>query len=152
MSFHFSLDAVLRLRQSLEHQQELRLRAANQQIAKLRHLIDLVDHRGEQMRSQAARQMSDGATAAELRFGLLCQAELAKQRNVLAQEYLRVQKIRDEQQRLFEHVRRQREMVETLRERRFRDYQKDLARRKQRDLDEMFLLRSAHERLAKLNS
>ena len=33
MAFHFSLEAVLRLRQGMERQQELRLRAVHQQVA-----------------------------------------------------------------------------------------------------------------------
>ena len=40
MAFHFPLQAVYQFRKSLEHQQELRLRAANQQVAKVHHLLE----------------------------------------------------------------------------------------------------------------
>ena len=51
MPFHFPLQAVLHYRQSVEHQQELRLRAANQQVVRVQHLIEQTDLRRKELRS-----------------------------------------------------------------------------------------------------
>jgi flagellar export protein FliJ len=148
MPFRFPLEAILHLRRSLEHQQESRLHAANQQVARVRHLIDGVDHRLQEMRVQAAQQLSEGVTAAEIRFSLLSEIALGHQRLVLQQELLRVQALRDEQQKIYQKVRRERETFEIVREDQLREYQREAARREQRQLDDSFLLRETYLRLA----
>ena len=78
MAFHFPLEAVLHFRKSLEHQQELRLRAANQHVARVHHLIEQMDLRRQQLHSTQTQELSSGTTVAEMRFGLLCEAELLR--------------------------------------------------------------------------
>jgi flagellar export protein FliJ len=146
MPFHFPLEAVLHFRQSVEHQQELRLRAANQQVARGRHLLEQLDARITDTRSEQARQLSTGTTAAELRFGLLCEASLQRQSQELLRELLRVENLRDQQQKIFQQARRERETFESLRDRQLEQYRRDAARREQRQLDDLFLQRQAYLR------
>jgi len=146
MPFRFPLEAVFHFRKSLEHQQELRLRAANQQVLRVRHLIEQLDRRIEEAHAAQLQQLKAGTTAAEIRFGILGQAAFAHQRGELERELTHLQHLRDEQQKLFEHQRRQRETLEGLRDAQLRAYKREAARREQRNLDDLFLLQRFHSR------
>jgi flagellar export protein FliJ len=146
MAFHFSLEAVLHLRQSLEHQQELRLRAANQQVAKAKHLIEQIDAHLKQARASQLHQLSAGTTSAELIFDFSCESALLERRHSMQRELQRLQSLRDEQQRLFQRARRARETFENLRDHQIREYEREAARREQRQLDELFLIRQVYIR------
>jgi flagellar export protein FliJ len=146
MAFHFPLQAVLHFRQSVEHQRELRLRAANQQVARIQHLIEEVDVRRQELHSIEVKELASGITAAELRFGLLREAELLRHLRELDQQLERLQKLRDQQLEVFQQARRARETLEAVRDQQFRLYEKIAARREQRALDDRFLLRREYLR------
>lgn len=144
MPFHFPLQAVLHFRQSLEHQQELRLRAANQQVARVKRVLDQHGARVQELHANQRRDLLAGTTAAELRFAAMCESSLSHQRQELERELQRLQSLRDEQQRLFVNARRQRETLAGLRDGQQREHQRRAARREQRQLDDAFLLRRAY--------
>ncbi len=146
MAFHFPLQAVFHFRQSVEHQQELRLRTANQQVARIRHLLDQIDERIRQVRIRQSQELGVGTTSAEMRFTLGFEALLHQQRQEAERELLRWQNLRDHQQRIFQQARRERETFESLRNHQLREYQRNAARREQRQLDDLFLLRHAYLR------
>jgi flagellar export protein FliJ len=144
--FHFSLHAVLHFRESLERQQELRLRAANQQVARVRHLIEQLDARRQELHSAQTKTLSTGMTAVELQFELLCETELLRHRRELEQQLARLEQLRDQQREAFQQARRARETLEAVRDQQLRLYKKETARRQQRGLDELFLLRREYLR------
>jgi flagellar FliJ protein len=146
MPFHFPLQAVLHYRQSMEHQQELRLRAANQQVARAQHLIEQMDLQTKELRSMEMEELSSGTSAAELQFGLLREASLLRRRREFEQQLIRVQQLRDQQREIFQQARRAREMLESLRDQQLHLYKKDAARREQRSLDDLFLMRREYLR------
>jgi flagellar export protein FliJ len=146
MAFHFPLQAVLHLRQSMEHQQELRLRAANQQVARAQHMMEQMDLRRQELHSAQSHELSVGVTAAELRFMLLCQTELLRRRRELEQQLVRLQHLREQQREIFTKARRARETLESGRDRQLREYEKEALRREQRSLDDLFLLRREYLR------
>jgi flagellar export protein FliJ len=146
MAFHFPLEAVLHLRKSLEHQQELRLRAANQQVAKARHSIEQIDTHLKHVRASQSQRLAAGTTSAELIFNFSCESVLLEQRHSMQRELQRLQSLRDEQQRLFQRARRARETFESLRDRQLREYECAAARKEQRQLDELFLVRQVYLR------
>jgi flagellar export protein FliJ len=146
MAFRFPLEAVLHLRQSLEHQQELRLRAANQQVAKARHSIEQIDTHLKHVRASQSQRLVAGTTSAELLFNFSCESALLERRHPMQRELQRVQSLRDEQQRLFQRARRARETFESLRDRQLREYEREAARKEQRQLDELFLVRQVYLR------
>jgi flagellar export protein FliJ len=146
MPFRFPLEAVLHFRKSVEHQQELRLRAANQQVARARHLIEQLDHAIGQLRSRSSHDLSAGSTAAELRFTLLRESEFQHHRGNLERELVRLETLRDQQQKVLRQARRERETFDSLRDQQLHDYESNSARREQRELDELFLIRQAYVR------
>jgi flagellar export protein FliJ len=141
MPFRFPLEAVLHFRKGIEHQQELRLRAANQQVIRVRHAIEQLDGKAQQAHAAGARELAAGTTAAEIGFALATQALLGSQRQSLEQELARLEGLRNQQQRLYQQARRQRETFESLRSHQEREYERNEARREQRTLDDLFLLR-----------
>ena len=146
MPFHFPLQAVLNLRESVEHQQELRLRAADQQVARVRHLIEQMDARRQDLQRAQAQTLSVGMTAVELQFELLCDAELLRHRRELEQQLVRLEQQREQQREILQQARRARETLGAVRDQQVRRYQKEAARREQRSLDDLFLLRREYLR------
>ncbi len=146
MPFHFSLQPVLHLRQSLERQQELRLRAAHQRVARVRHLIEAAEQRHGELRAEQLNSLSSGTTAAELHFGLQCEAELDLHRKELDRQLAILQQACEKQRELLQQARRGREILESLRDQTLRLYEKQARRSEQRNLDDLFLLRREHLR------
>ncbi|MGA7694428.1 MAG: flagellar FliJ family protein [Candidatus Sulfotelmatobacter sp.] len=146
MAFHFPLHAVLHFRQSIEHQQELRLRAANQQVTRVQHLTEQIDARRQEIYAAQSKELGTGVTAAELRFELQCEAELLRHRGELAGQLVRLKQLREEQREIFQQARRAREMLEGVRDQQLRLYQQKAARREQRNQDDLFLLRREYLR------
>jgi flagellar export protein FliJ len=129
MPFHFSLQPVLHLRESLEHQQELRLRAANQQVARVRHLIEVAEQRRQERHSSQLKELGAGTTAAELRFGLHCDAELERYRRELEQHLAVTQRACEKQRELFQQAKQAREMLASVGDQKILIYEKESRRR-----------------------
>jgi flagellar export protein FliJ len=146
MPFHFPLQTVLHYRQSMEHQQELRLRAANQQVARAQHLIEQMDLQTKDLLSMEMEELNSGTSAAELQFGLLREAAMLRRRREFEQQLIRAQQLRGQQREIFQQARRAREMLESLRDQQLSLYKKDAARREQRSLDDLFLMRREYLR------
>jgi flagellar export protein FliJ len=146
MAFDFPLQAVLHLRESIEHQQEIRLRAANQQVARVRHLIEQLESRSSELYSRRAAGLSSGITSAELRFELLGEAELGRHRKELEREVLRLEHLRDQQREIYQKARQALQTLESLRDRQLALYRKEAARREQRKQDDLFLMRREYLR------
>jgi flagellar export protein FliJ len=144
MPFRFPLEAVFHFRKSVEHQHELRLRAANQQVARVRHVLEHLDQNIGQLRDANSRQLTAGTTSAEMMFALRREAAQLQQRAELERELARVENLRDQQQKIFRQARRAREIFESLRQHQLEAYQRETARREQRELDDLFLIRRAH--------
>lgn len=144
MPFRFPLEAVLHFRKSVEHQQELRLRTANQLVARARHLVEQIDRCIQDLQARQAQQLNAGTTSAELQFARLGEAALRQQRHAVQSELARFEKLRDEQQKIFQLARRERETIGSLRDRQLRDYQRDTLRKEQRALVDLVLLRQSY--------
>jgi flagellar export protein FliJ len=141
MTFHFPLQAVLHFREGIEHQQELRLRTANQRVARARHLLEQVQQLRLQVRSEQSKELGAGTTAAELRFGLQREAELERQIRELEQQVAALEQAREQQRKIFQQAKRARETLESVRERQFHEYRKQRLRREQRNMDDLYLMR-----------
>ena len=97
MAFHFPLQALLHLRNSMEHQQELKLRAANQRLSRVRHMLEQLEEQRLELRAAQSRQLSDGTTAAELRFQLQCEGQMLRHRREIEQQFVILEKARNQQ-------------------------------------------------------
>lgn len=143
MAFHFSLDVVLRVRQSLEHQQELLLREANHRVMTLEQQVEELNAWLAADSQQELQQLVCGLSAAELHFDLLCRSALLERRRALEKDAVEARAARNNCAASFHQARQQREVVETLRQRQLELYRQLEARKQQRQVDDLFLLRSA---------
>ena len=139
MAFHFPLQSILQLRRSEEHQQELRLRAIHQQITRLRHGIEQLEAQIQQIRKDASERLQMRAVAAELRFSLLCEQSVRQHALRIETDLERLNNLREQQQRIFQQARRERETLENLRDQQFAQFCLGRERRQQRSLDDLFL-------------
>jgi flagellar export protein FliJ len=141
MAFRFSLQALLRFRQSLERQQELRLQQAQHQVALARRAIEDLDRHVAATAARCAGELSTGLSAAELQFETLCRTVLLEHRHHLEQMLSQSEEIRSSCTQALRETRRQREVVDTLRQRQLQVHRQHEKRAEQRYLDELFLLR-----------
>jgi flagellar export protein FliJ len=146
MPFRYPLQTVLHFRQSLEHQQELRLRAANQQVGKVRHLITQMELASRESRALQLRRLETGLSSAEIRFQMSCEAVVEQHHASLERELVRLEKLRDEQLAIYQRLRRDHETLKGLRDQQLGLYQKEAARSEQRRMDDLFLLRQQYAR------
>ena len=146
MAFRFPLEVLLRLRQGMERQQELRLQAANHRVAMLRLQIEDVRNEIGNIEARRDPQRESGISAAELQFDLLCRSVLAERQNTLQKQLVEAEAYRRARSEDFKQARLQREVMDVLRRQRLEDYRQEEARQDQRRLDDLFLLRRAYLR------
>jgi flagellar export protein FliJ len=146
MAFRFPLEALLRVRQGLERQQELRLQEANHRVAALRRQIEDTLREKENIAVQRRSQLESGVSAAELQFDLLCRSALTARQDALEKQLVEAEGFRRRCSEDFQKARQQREVVDTLRHHQLQDYHQQEARQGQRRLDDLFLLRRSYLR------
>jgi len=141
MAFRFPLQALLRVRQSVERQQELRLQEAKQRVAAVERKVDEVERSRAALGQFEREELQIGVSAAQLQFDVLLRSVLMRQRKELETERARREELRDQRRRELQFARQQREAVESLRTQGLRAYREEQNRREQRRLDDLFLLR-----------
>ncbi len=145
MAFRYPFRAILRLRQSLERQEEQRLFATAAMVARLRMQMEECERARMEMRRLASQEMMKGSAGAVLQFASLCDAAAVE-----AQGKLQSQLVDAEQQRLkqlsaYRDARQRREIFEGLRDRQEASYEGEVAHREQENADESFLIRYVGE-------
>lgn len=143
MAFHFSLDVLLRMWKSREKFERLRLETLAAKIQRLLHEIEAVERASREERRNLARTLSEGVTASQLHFALLCTDGQRRFRNLMEKQVAELMKQHEAQRKIFEHARRQCETLENLRSRKLEAYRAEEAREMQRQMDELFLSRRA---------
>jgi flagellar export protein FliJ len=143
MPFHFSLNGVLRLRESLEKAELQQLRAIAAAVASGRAELDSLDKNIETARRWTLDATATrGLTGAELHFEVLRDGVLQAVRSSLAEKLAGLERQREEHQLCYLHARQQREILSSLYQRQLAAYRLQQARREQQRLDELFLIRS----------
>jgi flagellar export protein FliJ len=141
MAFVFSLEALLRFRKSLEHQEELLLQEANFQLTLLQRQVSDINSQLESLHKRLQHDLRQGLSAVELHLRNECGVTLMEHRTRLEQEAVRKDKLRRERMESFQIARRRREVVETLRQHQWQLYRQNEIRQEQHRLDDQFLSR-----------
>jgi flagellar export protein FliJ len=142
MAFHFSLESVLRFRQSLEDRELLRLQALlSQRSALLGEVQRLRKTRSHLRQAISQAMLLQPTPAVEIHFATARLDALERQQEVHQGQLDELQETIAEQRSRYQQQRRNREMLEALRETQWRDYQLIERRREQRHMDELHLLR-----------
>jgi flagellar export protein FliJ len=147
MAFRYRLQAVLRLRRSLERQEEQRLTIAAGIVTRLRREIDELEERRFEEKRRAFEELAAGSPGAIFQFLAVGDLAYAEKKRALGLQLEQAEKRRLEQLERYKKVRQDREILEGLRDRQEEAYNLELARREQQAADEAFLNRSVKESL-----
>jgi len=142
MAFHFTLEAVLRLRQSLEDRELLLLQSLLTRRAALRSEVEQLRQSSFNLEQEAKQAMLLRPTpAVEIHFAMARLQGLDGRLQLLREQLRQVESAIVEQRLRYQQQRRNREALEALREAQLRDYRLTQRRREQAQLDELYLLR-----------
>jgi len=141
--FSFSLQTLLRFRQSVEEQQLLRLQAANLKAAQVRNQITDLNSGLAAIASAGARELNAGVSGAQLHFDQLCCLAMVQRRSRLQEDLALCEQERKQRNEEFRQARRQREVLDRLRKQQFDRYRLQQERQEQRQFDDLLLLRRA---------
>ncbi|HTQ60210.1 MAG TPA: hypothetical protein VMI32_08305 [Candidatus Solibacter sp.] len=140
MAFKYALQPLLRLRQSLERQEEQRLFAIAAIVARLRAEIEQLNQSDVMARRAELNEMAGMAHGASLQFAAVCGAAFQATRKKLGLQLEEAERRRLLQLREYQTVRQKREIIEGLRERQEAAYELEFARHEQQTADEAFLI------------
>lgn len=142
MAFHFTLNGVLRLRESLEKAELQRLQFIASAIATTRAEIESIENDllAAQIRTFNTVTTA-GLTGAELHLEAEREAAMNELRSQLLTKLAGLEQKRKEQHARYLKARMQREILSNLRLRQLAAYELDQSRRTQQWIDELFLIR-----------
>src|SRR5579863_3869836 len=143
MAFRYSLQPLLRLRMSLERQEEQRLFAIAALVARLRVDIDKLELDNLEARRAELEELAKAGigSGSSIQFAAICEEAFAAARKKLASELQEAERKRLHQLKVYQAVRQKREILEGLRERQEAAYELEFARHEQQAADEIFLIR-----------
>ncbi len=144
MSFRFQLEGLLRVRRLLEDQARQRLDESMMHIRALEHsLAEAADWSRKTARARTSEKLLPAAEVQFIEF-ILRQTEEAihRQQRQKQLEEQRASHLRA----AYVDARRERETVSTLRQNALRHFQAEQSRRRQSELDEIFLGKLVHSR------
>jgi flagellar export protein FliJ len=146
MAFRFSLQSVLRLRRSIENQEEKKLMAIAAAAARVRAELQKLE---EAAILQAGNQIEELSSGAALGATLRFRAECGVRRRILQDQWLKklqeLEQKRTEQTNVFLRARQKREILEGLRDRRKAEWELEITQREQELMDEAYLIRKFRE-------
>lgn len=141
MAFHFSLEAVLRLRRGLERVERLKLEAIIIEQAKTRAQLEELTESHFELRRQFQRNLGNGLVGSELQFEAMREAGATALRASLSARLKELDQQRWAQAQIFKKARQHREVLENLHVRKLDLYRIEQGRREQQELDDLFLMR-----------
>jgi flagellar export protein FliJ len=142
MAFRYPLQSILRLRRSLERQEEQLLFVVASQANRLRAEIEDLDQSELARKWSALNEMAGGSFGSSLQFLAVCAEAMAERRKGIQIQLLAAEQRRAHQLAVYNLARQKREILESLREDQEFAYDLDTFRREQREADETFLLRT----------
>ncbi|MBI3476230.1 MAG: hypothetical protein HY010_10885 [Acidobacteria bacterium] len=141
MPFRFSLAAVLRIRESLEHKEQLALEQCYRQLFSLQQHLSKQDEHISRIRAGYEELVMRGSKAADLQELLEQRFQAERQREAILQQLTEAQEKLRQQIDRYRSARQQRETVGQVRSSRFEEYQKRESLAEQKGRDDLFLLR-----------
>lgn len=141
MRFQFPLAAVLRLRESVEQREELVLQSIRVEIANVSQHIEDLTASVMAARTSQERAMRQPTPAGHLQTVLWeCQIA-AEKKTALRKQLASLEKRCVEQMKIYEAAHRDCEVLTTMLERQRRMWELNNARKQQKELDDIFIMR-----------
>jgi flagellar FliJ protein len=148
MAFHFRLETLLRYRRNVEEREWLKVQGLSEKLANVRGEIDCLQQCALREKSLFADAKISGVNASELHFARKCQGSRRQLQSALEERLLELTAEYEAQKSVFLEARKDRDVIERLREGQHAAYMRDEARREQSEADQMFLLRRELQRQA----
>lgn len=143
MSFHFNLNGLLRLRESLERAELQRLQSIAAALILAQTEIELLEKDMEAAQRRTFNTvLTAGMTGAELHFEGMKEDARNQLRSELLKKLSDLERRRKEQQERYMQARMQRKIISNLYQRQRAEYDVHQSRREQQRIDELFLIRS----------
>ncbi|HEY2461219.1 MAG TPA: hypothetical protein VGI16_10430 [Candidatus Acidoferrum sp.] len=141
MAFRYPLQSVLRLRASLERQEEQRLFAIAAIVAKLSRDLEQFDDARLESQRAVLYEMAESSSGAAIQFASLCDAAAAEKHGKMRIQLIEAERLRTQQVQLYRKARQKREVFESLRKHQAMIYEREAEHREQERTDEAFLIR-----------
>jgi flagellar FliJ protein len=143
MPFRFSLQAVLRCRESFERRERQRLQVIIREVVKARQQQEQAKLERANALAQFQKKLRQGMTAAEMQFELACDRTRVRRIAALNDQVAKLEDLRRRQLEIFRHAQQQRKILENLRNRQLAAYKLVQSRRTQQQMDDRFLITHA---------
>ena len=145
MPFRFSLQAVLRCRESFEHRERQRLQVITREMLKAQQRQDEAKSERITCLAQFHTKLQQGMSAVEMQFELSCDRARVRRIAALSEQFAKLETLRRRQIEAFRKAQQQRKILENLRERQLAAYRVVQARREQQQMDDRFLITYGRE-------
>ena len=142
MAFRFSLDAVLRFRESVEHSEEASLLRIVQQIVEAEHELQQTGAEQVRVRGQREKDLAFKLPGAHLVEITERELQLKVTADGLRARLRELETQRLAQLAIYQTARQDREVLSELQERQRHSYQLQQKRQEQKTLDDLFLART----------
>ncbi len=142
MAFRFTLDAVLRFRESVEHAEEAVLLRIVQEITQAELELSRIDTEQTRTRKQRERDLALRLPAVHLNHIAMRELELKTLADGLRARLRQLEPKRLKQLAILQTARQDREVLSELRKRQRQAYQQAQRRQEQKTLDDLFLART----------
>jgi len=141
MAFRFSLDAVLRVRRTIEEREEAILQKIVFEIARIVEDLERVKHRLRESESARLANVLKPSTGLLLRahYGEVHALKLCRKN--LEEKIERLEEAREAQVNVYEAARRDREVLTDMHQKQRTEYELLLSKREQKTLDDNHLAR-----------
>lgn len=141
MGFQFSLATVLRVRGILEEQEERMLQRILFEITQTRKALASTESALGALDVARREDIHKPVIGRNLHASYGEMEELKQNRKNLVEKLGKLEQLRDQQVKIYEKARRNREMLTDMREEKQSSYESDLARLEQKTLDDIFISR-----------
>jgi flagellar export protein FliJ len=140
MPFRFSLQAVLRCRESFEQRERQRLQLVTRELVKAQQQREDAQRDRANAQGQLKNKLHQGMTAMEMQFELACDRARLRRIAALNDQLAKLEDLRRRQLEMFRKAQQQRKILENLRARQLAAYQLIQTRREQQQMDDRFLI------------
>ena len=143
MPFRFSLQAVLRCRESFEQRERQRLQVITREVVKAQQRKEEAKLDRANALVQFQKKLHQGMTAVEMQFEQACDQARVRRIAALNDKSTKLEDLRRRQLEVFRKAQQQRKIMENLRDRQLAAYQLVQTRREQQQMDDRFLITHA---------
>jgi flagellar export protein FliJ len=142
MAFRFTLDAVLRFRESVEHSEEAVLLRIVQQIVETEQQLDQVEAEQVRIRESREQDLALKLPGVHLMDIAMRELELKTAADGLRSQLRQLEQERVNQLAVYQTARRDRQVLTELRQQQRQRHQLEQKRQEQKTLDDLFLARA----------